>query len=315
MFAIIAAHSRASVGACIVWVLLSCANLGCKTKEKQIEPPCTPVCVGRECGTDGCGGQCGTCDAPKYCLSNAFCAFPTTPGADPCLSAQNENACFAAGCEMCTTDGSCQKPSVIGDNCHPVPGVPSPNPDAGVPSPICATTTDCLNYRDYYRYRNDPGGVPGAMDICGMDAETGEPAFEMPCANHFTCADHACVDPNTVTCPTTALTVTLDASATNVLVNDLYSIPVRVDFEMLDGSWQSYAVALTRDTPTMTVSKTVPTCTGAMYGAFAVSFAYRNQNEEGQCYGHAGTRFSKNDNAVTVTFSPGSCPLPAFANH
>ncbi len=28
---------------------------------------CTPACVGKECGSDGCGGSCGTCESGFYC--------------------------------------------------------------------------------------------------------------------------------------------------------------------------------------------------------------------------------------------------------
>ncbi len=31
------------------------------------EPTCVPSCDGKQCGDDGCGGQCGACDGGKTC--------------------------------------------------------------------------------------------------------------------------------------------------------------------------------------------------------------------------------------------------------
>ncbi|MBN1771592.1 MAG: hypothetical protein JXB32_10040 [Deltaproteobacteria bacterium] len=39
-------------------------------------PTCTPDCVGRECGDDGCGGTCGTCTAPRVCGPAGRCICP-----------------------------------------------------------------------------------------------------------------------------------------------------------------------------------------------------------------------------------------------
>lgn len=36
-------------------------------------PGCTPSCVGRACGGDGCGGSCGTCPSGNGCTSNGTC--------------------------------------------------------------------------------------------------------------------------------------------------------------------------------------------------------------------------------------------------
>ena len=43
---------------------------------------CTPNCNGRNCGDDGCGGSCGTCDTGKACNANGACAAVAC-GADP----------------------------------------------------------------------------------------------------------------------------------------------------------------------------------------------------------------------------------------
>jgi hypothetical protein len=42
-------------------------------------PVCTPECAGRECGDDGCGGDCGLCpDIAPYCM-DGLCAMECAP--------------------------------------------------------------------------------------------------------------------------------------------------------------------------------------------------------------------------------------------
>jgi len=40
------------------------------------DAPCAPHCSGKECGTDGCGGTCGSCEPQHYC-SSGTCKAPT----------------------------------------------------------------------------------------------------------------------------------------------------------------------------------------------------------------------------------------------
>lgn len=48
-------------------------------------PPCTPQCNGRDCGPDGCGGLCGTCEGTALCSAGR--CVPTCPeGERPCRS-------------------------------------------------------------------------------------------------------------------------------------------------------------------------------------------------------------------------------------
>ena len=56
---------------------------------------CTPVCAGKACGDDGCGGSCGNCPS----------GFACTAGACACAPACNGKACGADGCGG--TCGSC----------------------------------------------------------------------------------------------------------------------------------------------------------------------------------------------------------------
>ncbi len=81
---------------------------------------CQPDCTDRQCGDDGCGGDCGTCGASEKCqdhqcwawycfigcLAAADCAIPPVDGA---YSADNY-ACESGGCQYlgCKTDAECQ---------------------------------------------------------------------------------------------------------------------------------------------------------------------------------------------------------------
>ena len=62
---------------------------------------CTPRCSVRECGSDGCGGSCGTCDASKTCNAAGHCV--ASGGEDTC------SECLAAcrGHTSCCTGCGC----------------------------------------------------------------------------------------------------------------------------------------------------------------------------------------------------------------
>ncbi len=49
---------------------------------------CVAVCVGKQCGDDGCGGTCGSCGAGLACEAGLCVSPPPPPGNDSCGSAQ-----------------------------------------------------------------------------------------------------------------------------------------------------------------------------------------------------------------------------------
>lgn len=66
-----------------------------------VEPPCecVPDCTGRECGDDGCGGTCGTCQpCPEACDASGVCQ--STCGNNVCEPSCGENCdtCPDCGC-------------------------------------------------------------------------------------------------------------------------------------------------------------------------------------------------------------------------
>ncbi len=68
-----------------------CTSLGCGD--------CAPQCVGKECGDDGCGGNCGACSQDENCVAGECVA---KCGDATCSAAEGES------CESCPTDcGEC----------------------------------------------------------------------------------------------------------------------------------------------------------------------------------------------------------------
>jgi V8-like Glu-specific endopeptidase len=71
---------------------------------------CAPQCAGKNCGGDGCGGTCGSCGPNETCGAGGVCMTGCTPQC-------NGKACGPNGCggscgtcgtgEMCSTSGQC----------------------------------------------------------------------------------------------------------------------------------------------------------------------------------------------------------------
>ncbi len=168
---------------------------------------CTPVCDGKVCGDDGCGGLCGYCDDGEFCGLDGTCGGPTCGGA--CGSPNEQpGGCY---CESgCFSFGDCCDD--ICDVCADVFTEPAPN-GCGICVPDCEGKT-C--------------GSDGCGDVCGTcesdeicnDAQTCEvctPACEGKacgvdgcggecgvCSEGLVCLDEGtsavCVDPLSESC-------------------------------------------------------------------------------------------------------------------
>jgi len=145
-------------------------------KEEYISDDCVPSCTGKECGDNGCGGNCGICDnSTPYCINgecnaesglgeNCSCAATTCIGSScdngiggSCLGELQPN-CGTLMCgnspNGCDTCGTCED----GYYCN-----------GGVCSPTCLIsscgTREC-------------GAIPGRADcgtnFCGLCTATGE---------------------------------------------------------------------------------------------------------------------------------------------
>ena len=82
---------------------------------------CTPICAGKDCGDDGCGGVCGECTGADLCNALGTCYDPNTCtpncagkdcGDDGCGGSCGE----CSGAEFCNALGACYDPNA----CTPV---------------------------------------------------------------------------------------------------------------------------------------------------------------------------------------------------
>jgi len=118
---------------------------------------CKPMCLGKECGDDGCGGQCGTCPEVAPICNQGICALKCDPacqgkecGPDGCggscgecgansVCMEGEGTCCALQCagkecgpdgcggscgecdvaSVCLDAGTCCQPSCLGVECGP----------------------------------------------------------------------------------------------------------------------------------------------------------------------------------------------------
>ncbi|MFZ2414837.1 MAG: hypothetical protein WAW33_02460, partial [Minisyncoccia bacterium] len=107
---------------------------------------CTPNCSGKSCGSDGCGGSCGTCPSPTSC---------TYAG---CAGSYNTYSCNASGgCDI--TQLACNKSA--GTSC----GTPTYSNCGG-----CILNGGCSGYKicDYTTYScNGSGSCVSATDTGG----------------------------------------------------------------------------------------------------------------------------------------------------
>jgi hypothetical protein len=77
----------------LLWLV---STLGCGTTKHEgnndggSHDGCTPTCDGRQCGDDGCGGTCGTCEAPQTCGGTGQTGVCGTPS-HSCGMQLNEN--------------------------------------------------------------------------------------------------------------------------------------------------------------------------------------------------------------------------------
>ena len=88
----------------------------CDTKGMCVTGGCQPQCAGKQCGPNGCGGQCGTCSTGKYCNSSGQCVTSCTPN---CTNKQcGGNGC-GGSCGTCQSGSQCNTAGRCIPNCQP----------------------------------------------------------------------------------------------------------------------------------------------------------------------------------------------------
>jgi hypothetical protein len=85
------------------------------------KPECSPMCEERECGDNGCGGQCGSCKKPEMCDKSAGKCVACEGDDCPCSAKCERRSCGDDGCggvcgkcdedEVCTAEGRCRRPT------------------------------------------------------------------------------------------------------------------------------------------------------------------------------------------------------------
>jgi hypothetical protein len=96
--------------------------------EFDVKPDiCVPDCDGKECGNDGCGGQCGQCWDGYVCLDGGTCmCVPNCEGKQcgtdgcggDCASCPEEFICIDAVCEPIECQPDCQGKQCGSDGCE-----------------------------------------------------------------------------------------------------------------------------------------------------------------------------------------------------
>jgi len=134
-------------------------------------PSCTPRCIRKQCGDDGCGGSCGTCSAGQFCRTGTCCTprakdiictadCPTGDCPGRCDTVTNIRTCGQPVTCSCPTGQECLSNGGCGQVCrdfHDCPGETSHcfNCDASTEGrkhcsvgqscteSLCSSTADC----------------------------------------------------------------------------------------------------------------------------------------------------------------------------
>ncbi len=110
-------------------------NVSCLGASCTPTGTCVPQCAGKQCGPDGCGGNCGFCSSVQSCTATGQCLCPSFACSSPINSVPNAT-CTSCICPQYSTynagpPASCDYPSTL--VCPPGTGL--------IPN---ATNTDCI---------------------------------------------------------------------------------------------------------------------------------------------------------------------------
>jgi V8-like Glu-specific endopeptidase len=107
-----------------------------------VNTTCTPMCSGRTCGDDGCGGSCGGCGTNQTCSAAGQCVMACVPS---CAGrACGDDGC-GGSCGGCGTNQTC---SMAGQCVSSMPATPcdgnggfetEPNETSATASAVCST--------------------------------------------------------------------------------------------------------------------------------------------------------------------------------
>ena len=128
---------------------------------------CQPECVGKSCGSDGCGGSCGECDGGLKCTPTGSCSIPCSGNVSECVA--NVLTTCDTGFSQATPCGSASCAYSVVDDAH-------------VCSPWCSNLVACIDdaYQLYLAAAAD--GVDGcALGNWWMDDVLAPCVTAYPC--------------------------------------------------------------------------------------------------------------------------------------
>jgi hypothetical protein len=152
---------------------------------------CSPNCVGKTCGPDGCGGVCGTCRPGETCTATGQCRCT----ANSCPSGQQ---CCGGRCGLPNGNVCCQSSDCCSGTCfnyHCVDQVATcagndcDEPSNGCAGEICCGDPATINCGD--SCCGPPATVCNADDG-GCSSRCGSPGS--PCCQNGQCCDGVCCD-------------------------------------------------------------------------------------------------------------------------
>ncbi len=117
-------------GACSTGQGENCATCGadcgcdegqsCDPERRQCTDDCVTQCDGRQCGSDGCGGECAPgCNGDDVCNGSGRCVAPPAECGDRVCDEGEDCALCPADCGQCCGDGACTGGQ--GENCSTCP--------------------------------------------------------------------------------------------------------------------------------------------------------------------------------------------------
>ncbi len=185
---------------CTVPVLTSVCTCACPAGQicAGAGACCTPTCVGKQCGDNGCGGVCGTCAVDETCSPAGTCDCVAQCTGKSCGSNGCSGTCGTCGageacsaaqtCEVCTPDcaGKTCGPNGCGGTC----GTCSVGQTCGGVGTCVACVPDCVGKTCG---DNGCGGTCGACDATQGCTPAGTCAAKcVPACAGKSCGDNGC---------------------------------------------------------------------------------------------------------------------------
>ena len=144
--------------------------------------PCSPSCADKECGSDGCGGVCGSCASTTTCAlptcgTDGLCVLENAPAGAPCTPDAN----------LCTAD-VCGE---VGDCLHvPTPGAPCATDGSVCTDDVCDEAAECIHPPTEDGGVCESDGNECTKDACAAGECVHLPTPSAPCSDD----DNECTD-------------------------------------------------------------------------------------------------------------------------